>query len=78
MYIDKSVEISTLDAAVLIGVGVAVLNNSIINMTNGVPFWYGKGKAGVLGGIQGAISFGIISSDLILKEVNYQMPNLND
>ena len=59
LYIDQSGEIITLGAAVLIGVGVAILTNSIINMTNGVPFWYGIGKAGVMGGIQGAISFGI-------------------
>ncbi len=59
LYTDPSGEEITLLGAFLIGAAVAVLSNSIANMINGIPFWYGIGKAGVMGGVSGAISFGI-------------------
>ena len=31
-------------------------------MMNGIPFWYGMGKAAAMGAISGAISFGIGSA----------------
>lgn len=46
-------------AAVLIGAAVAIATNGIMNMIAGIPFWYGMGKAGLMGAISGAISFGI-------------------
>lgn len=46
-------------AAVLIGLAVGIVSNGIQNMINGIPFWYGMGKAGVMGAVSGAISFGI-------------------
>lgn len=58
LYTDPSGEIAFL-AGVAIIAGVAILTNSIINMINGIPFWYGIGKAGVMGAVSGAISFGI-------------------
>ena len=33
--------------------------NSINNIANGVPFWYGIDKAAFMGAVSGAISFGI-------------------
>jgi RHS repeat-associated protein len=58
LYKDPSGELAFL-AAVGIGVAVAIITNGISNSINGVPFWYGAGKAGMMGGISGAISFGI-------------------
>lgn len=46
-------------AVIAIAVAVGIASNGIMNMINGVPFWYGMGKAGVMGAISGAISFGI-------------------
>lgn len=44
---------------ILIGVAIAVVTNGIINSINGVPFWYGAGKAGMMGAVSGVISIGI-------------------
>ncbi|MBW3518531.1 RHS repeat-associated core domain-containing protein [Flavobacterium sp. NKUCC04_CG] len=57
LYTDPSGE--SFVAAVVIGVAVAVVVNSLSNLVNEVPFWYGIGKSAVMGGVSGAISFGI-------------------
>ncbi|MBN9336566.1 MAG: hypothetical protein J0I88_01790, partial [Chryseobacterium sp.] len=49
----------TLGVAVIIAVGVAIFGKAIANMIQGIPFWYGMGKAATMGAIAGAISFGI-------------------
>ena len=36
-----------------------MLVNCINNISQGIPFWYGAGKAGFMGAVSGAISFGI-------------------
>ena len=56
MYTDPSGEIFFVP--ILLAVAVAVTVNAINNIINGVPFWYGAGKAGVMGAV-GAISFAI-------------------
>ncbi|WP_317128284.1 RHS repeat domain-containing protein, partial [Myroides indicus] len=56
LYTDPSGEFIV---AALIGVAVGIVANGIVNSFNDVPFFYGAGKAGVMGGIGGAISFGI-------------------
>lgn len=58
LYVDPSGELGFL-AAVGIAVAVAIVTNGINNSINGTPFWYGAGKAGTMGAISGAISFGI-------------------
>lgn len=45
--------------AIAIGVAIAITVNGISNTMNDVPFWYGAGRAGTIGGITAAISFGI-------------------
>ena len=49
----------TFTAAVIIGVAVAVFSKAIVNMIQGIPFWYGMGKAATMGAVSAAISFGI-------------------
>lgn len=56
LYTDPSGEFII---AAAIGLGVAILINGINNIINNVPFWYGAGKAGAIGALSGAISFGI-------------------
>lgn len=56
LYTDPSGEFIV---EVLIGVAVAVVLNGINNSINKIPFWYGSGKAGVVGGVSAAISLGI-------------------
>lgn len=46
-------------AAIIIGAAVGMVAKGIMNMIAGIPFWYGMGKAGVMGAISGAISLGI-------------------
>ncbi len=58
LYIDPSGEIGFL-LYIAISTAIAILSNGINNMINGAPFWYGMGKAGTMGAISGAISFGI-------------------
>jgi RHS repeat-associated protein len=58
LYTDPSGEIPFL-AVVFIGMAVGIMANGINNMINGIPFWYGAGKAGLMGAVSGAISFGI-------------------
>ncbi|MGC4040403.1 MAG: RHS repeat-associated core domain-containing protein [Flavobacterium sp.] len=58
LYTDPSGELGFL-AVIAIGFAVAITTNAIQNMINGIPFWYGMGKAGVMGAVSGAISFGI-------------------
>lgn len=58
LYIDPSGNLAFL-AFVAIGVAVAVVTKSIANMINGIPFWYGLGKAAVTGAVTAAISYGI-------------------
>ncbi|MFC0343431.1 polymorphic toxin type 23 domain-containing protein [Epilithonimonas hispanica] len=60
LYIDiDGNEPITFGVAVLIAVGVAIVSKAIANMIQGIPFWYGLGKAATMGAISGAISFGI-------------------
>ncbi|UPT69792.1 MAG: RHS repeat-associated core domain-containing protein [Flavobacterium sp. JAD_PAG50586_2] len=59
LYTDPSGEELTLLGTFLVGCAIAVTMNAIENMINGIPFWYGIGKSGVMGGITGVISFGI-------------------
>ncbi|WP_414846215.1 RHS repeat-associated core domain-containing protein [Chryseobacterium sp. IT-36CA2] len=60
LYVDvNGYEAITLGAAVLIGLAVAITTRVIMNMINGIPFWYGLGKAAVMGAFSGAVSFGI-------------------
>jgi len=56
LYTDPSGEILV---PILIGVGVAMLTTAIANISQGIPFWHGMGKAAVVGAISAAISFGI-------------------
>lgn len=58
LYIDQSGN-NPVVVAILIGMAVGVTTNGIMNMINGIPFWYGMGKAGLIGAVSGAISFGI-------------------
>ncbi|MDR2121540.1 MAG: hypothetical protein LBP34_00305, partial [Flavobacteriaceae bacterium] len=58
LYIDPSGEFGII-TAIIIGAAVALVSNAINNIINGVPFWYGMGKAVVVGAVSGAISFGI-------------------
>ncbi|MGA9211713.1 RHS repeat-associated core domain-containing protein [Kaistella sp.] len=46
-------------AAVLVGAAVGLFAKGIANMMSGIPFWYGLGKATLMGAISGAISLGI-------------------
>ncbi|WP_162129631.1 RHS repeat-associated core domain-containing protein [Chryseobacterium populi] len=60
LYIDvDGYEPITLGMAALIGLAVAITTKVIVNMINGIPFWYGLGKAAVMGAFSGALSFGI-------------------
>ncbi|WP_026711072.1 RHS repeat-associated core domain-containing protein [Flavobacterium filum] len=59
LYTDPSGEVFGIDDAIIIGIAVAVISNAVNNVINGVPFWYGTGKAAVIGGASAAISFGI-------------------
>ncbi|WP_353102241.1 RHS repeat-associated core domain-containing protein [Myroides odoratus] len=60
LYTDPSGEfIPQLITAVAIGIAVAITTNAIINIANGVPFWYGMGKSATMGAISGAVSFGV-------------------
>jgi RHS repeat-associated protein len=59
LYTDPGGEEITLGIAILIAAAVAILSNSVANIINNVPFWYGMGKAATMGAISGAISFGI-------------------
>ncbi|SDF50744.1 RHS repeat-associated core domain-containing protein [Epilithonimonas hungarica] len=52
-------EAISLGVAVIIAVGVAIFGKAIANMIQGIPFWYGMGKAATMGAIAGAVSFGI-------------------
>lgn len=56
IYTDPSGEFIV---AALIGVGIGVLTNGIFNSVNDVPFFYGAGMAGVIGGVSGVLSAGI-------------------
>ncbi|MFC3755342.1 RHS repeat-associated core domain-containing protein [Chryseobacterium tructae] len=63
LYVDvDGNEFISLGVAVIIGVAVAITTKAIMNMINGIPFWYGMGKAALMGGVSGAISFGIGSA----------------
>lgn len=58
LYVDPSGEFGFI-AAIIIGAVVGMLANGINNSMQGIPFWYGAGKAGFMGAVSGAISFGI-------------------
>ncbi len=63
LYVDiDGNEFASIGVAIIIGVAVAVTTKAIMNMISGIPVWYGMGKAAVMGGISGAISFGIGSA----------------
>ena len=57
LYTDPSGE--EIVTAILIGVAVGVLTKAISNSMAGIPVWHGLGKAAVIGGVSGALSFGI-------------------
>lgn len=59
LYTDPSGNVITLLGAIAIGAAVGVLTKGIANMIQGIPFWYGIGKAGAMGAVSGAVSFGI-------------------
>lgn len=52
----------TLVTAIIVAVAIAVTAKAITNLQMGVPVWYGLGKSAVIGGVSGAISFGIGSA----------------
>lgn len=58
LYTDPSGDLGVL-AVMLIGAAVGVFAKGIANMIQGIPFWYGIGKAAVMGAVSGYISFGI-------------------
>ncbi|WP_029988654.1 RHS repeat-associated core domain-containing protein [Myroides odoratimimus] len=62
LYTDPSGEFIPLVTAIVVGVAIAVGTTAIINIANGVPFWYGMGKSAAMGALSGAISFGIGSA----------------
>lgn len=63
LYIDTDGnEPISIGIAIVIGVAVAITSNMIMNAINGVPIWYGMGKAATTGAVMGAISFGIGSA----------------
>lgn len=43
----------------VIGAGIGVVTNGVDNMINDRPFFQGAGKAALIGGVQGLVSFGI-------------------
>lgn len=57
LYTDPSG--NTLLVAVVIAVAVSVTTHAIMNTLQGIPFWYGMGKAMTTGAISGIVSFGI-------------------
>ncbi|MDR0223663.1 MAG: hypothetical protein LBI32_01215 [Myroides odoratus] len=60
LYTDFSGELWTeIGIGAAIGVAIAITTNAVINVVNGVPFWYGMGKSATMGAISGAVSFGI-------------------
>ncbi|MEN2436730.1 RHS repeat-associated core domain-containing protein [Weeksellaceae bacterium A-14] len=59
LYMDISGNELFVGTAILIGLAVGIFAKGIANMISGIPFWYGIGKAGFMGAISGAISFGI-------------------
>lgn len=66
LYIDvdgnEVITLAAVGIAAAIGAAVGVFSKVIINMINGIPFWYGLGKAATSGAISGAVSFGIGSA----------------
>ena len=56
LYTDPSGEFIV---ALVSAVVVSVVINGIANSSKNIPFFYGAGKAGVMGGISAAVSFGI-------------------
>ncbi|MCX8532158.1 RHS repeat-associated core domain-containing protein [Chryseobacterium luquanense] len=60
LYIDiDGNEPISFTAALIIAVAVAVTTKMIMNSIQGVPVWYGLGKAATTGAVMGAVSFGI-------------------
>ena len=59
LYVDLDGNEITLGVAIIIGAAVAIFSKGIMNMISGIPFWYGMGKAAVMGAITAYISFGI-------------------
>lgn len=60
LYTDPSG--NTLVVAVIVAVAVSVTTHAIMNTLQGIPFWYGMGKAMTTGAISGLVSFGIGSA----------------
>lgn len=48
--------------AMLVALAIGITTKAISNMINGIPFWYGLGKAAVMSAASGLISFGIGSA----------------
>lgn len=63
LYIDQDGHEPITIGAALIAIGkavaVAIVANGMNNLVNGVPVWYGMGKAATIGAVSGAVSFGI-------------------
>ena len=62
LYVDIDGNEISFGVTLVIAVAVAVTTKVIANMISGIPFWYGLGKAAVMGAISGVISFGIGSA----------------
>lgn len=63
LYMDldgnEPITLAAIGIAAAIGAAVGIATKVILNMINGIPFWYGLGKAATTGAISGAVSFGI-------------------
>lgn len=60
LYVDTDGnEPISIGIAIVIAAAVSVTTNMIMNAIQGVPIWYGLGKAATTGAVMGAVSFGI-------------------
>jgi RHS repeat-associated protein len=63
LYVDfngnEAITLGAVAVATAIAIAVGITTKVIMNAINGVPIWYGLGKAAVVSGVMGAISFGI-------------------
>lgn len=63
LYVDTDGnEPISIGITIVIAVAVSITSNMIMNAIQGVPVWYGLGKAAVTGAVMGALSFGIGSA----------------
>ncbi len=59
LYIDIDGNEPGLIATLIIGVAIAITTKMVMNAIEGVPVWYGLGKAATTGAVMSAVSFGI-------------------